>query len=431
MANLTKVYAENINSQYPIAGTSNNSQGFRDNFKNIFQSLVAADNDISDLQRNTVKIGQEIYPSGSFLPKIKTDVLIANVAMYPESFTATIVSALSSDPKGTIASIFSVTSVNNIFPGATVNFSNTWTTYTVDYIDETTNRVATTQPFTVGIGDTAYFNNPYFKDIPVSVRLTTLASNTSTGRVDRTKGTIYASPTVLEVQFDDYGGTGSSATNNTFRISVAGNNANIDVTNNSDDLASTGFVHNILPYGSVVMWYGRRTKIPTGWVICDGTNGTPDLRNRFVVGADGDYSPTGTFRSPGSSISGVFSATGGSTSFDLSKVPAHSHIASFTGIPTSHSHGLNDPGHQHFFYDLLGGQDANNGGGNGKKYTPTQTVPTSSELTGITIRSTTTTAVGTVTVEATGTIYGNNTQIIPPFTAVYYIMKVTGVNLTT
>ena len=48
MANLTKVYAENINSQYPIAGRSNNSQGFRDNFKNIFQALVAADNDIFD-----------------------------------------------------------------------------------------------------------------------------------------------------------------------------------------------------------------------------------------------------------------------------------------------------------------------------------------------------------------------------------------------
>jgi hypothetical protein len=428
MANLTKVYAENINSQYPIAGKSNNSQGFRDNFKNIFQSLVAADNDISDLQRSTVKIGQEIYPSGSFLPKIKTDVLIANVAMYPESFTATIVSALSSDPKGTIASIFSVTSVNNIFPGATVNFSNTWTTYTVDYIDETTNRVATTQPFTVGIGDTAYFNNPYFKDIPVSVRLTTLASNTSTGRVDRTKGTIYASPTELEVQFDDYGGVGSSATNNTFRISTTGNNANIDVTNNSNDLASTGFVHNILPYGSVVMWYGRRSKIPTGWLICDGTNGTPDLRNKFVVGADGDYSPTGTFQSPGSSISGAFSATGGSSLFDFSKVPAHSHFASFTGIPTSHSHSINDPGHFHYFYNLVGA-DANNGGANGVQY-GTLSVPTTSALTGVTVLSTATTALGTVTVEATGTTY-SNTQIIPPFAAVYYIMKVTGVNLTT
>lgn len=41
---------------------------------------------------------------------------------------------------------------------------------------------------------------------------------------------------------------------------------------------------NIIPSGIIVMWSG--TTIPTGWLLCDGNNSTPDLRNRFIVGAD-------------------------------------------------------------------------------------------------------------------------------------------------
>ena len=39
-----------------------------------------------------------------------------------------------------------------------------------------------------------------------------------------------------------------------------------------------------LPKYSIIMWYGTLATIPTGWQICDGTNGTPDLRNYFVRG---------------------------------------------------------------------------------------------------------------------------------------------------
>ena len=39
---------------------------------------------------------------------------------------------------------------------------------------------------------------------------------------------------------------------------------------------------NILPRGCVIAWYGQNH--PEGWVICDGTQGTPDLRGRFVLG---------------------------------------------------------------------------------------------------------------------------------------------------
>ena len=51
--------------------------------------------------------------------------------------------------------------------------------------------------------------------------------------------------------------------------------------------ASTHFV----PSGGIIMWSGAVNAVPTGWRLCDGTNGTPDLRNRFVVGAGASYTP--------------------------------------------------------------------------------------------------------------------------------------------
>eukprot|EP01047_Picozoa_sp_COSAG01_P037490 COSAG01_NODE_2983_length_6754_cov_3.914651_6_plen_318_part_00 len=41
----------------------------------------------------------------------------------------------------------------------------------------------------------------------------------------------------------------------------------------------------LVPYGSIVLWNSTRQSIPVGWVECDGQHGTPDLRDRFVVGA--------------------------------------------------------------------------------------------------------------------------------------------------
>ena len=41
--------------------------------------------------------------------------------------------------------------------------------------------------------------------------------------------------------------------------------------------------------GIIAIWSGSLVSIPPGWVICDGNNGTPDLRNRFVVGAGDTY----------------------------------------------------------------------------------------------------------------------------------------------
>lgn len=53
---------------------------------------------------------------------------------------------------------------------------------------------------------------------------------------------------------------------------------------------ATAFVGDgIVPTGAIMMWSGASSAIPTGWVLCDGTNSTPDLRNRFVIGAGSTY----------------------------------------------------------------------------------------------------------------------------------------------
>jgi hypothetical protein len=49
-----------------------------------------------------------------------------------------------------------------------------------------------------------------------------------------------------------------------------------------------------LPTGIIVMWSGAIANIPSGWVLCDGTNGTPDLRDKFVKGVPAGQNPGGT-----------------------------------------------------------------------------------------------------------------------------------------
>jgi microcystin-dependent protein len=68
--------------------------------------------------------------------------------------------------------------------------------------------------------------------------------------------------------------------------------------------------------GIITIWSGSISNVPSGWVLCDGNNGTPDLENRFVVGAGDNYS---------------VGATGGSNTHTLteSEMPSHNH--SFDG----------------------------------------------------------------------------------------------------
>ena len=76
-----------------------------------------------------------------------------------------------------------------------------------------------------------------------------------------------------------------------------------------------------IPTGGIIMWSGATSAIPSGWVLCDGQNSTPDLRNKFIVGANDS---TGDTSYPGVSVG----ATGGQAD---AIVPNHTHPTTFDG----------------------------------------------------------------------------------------------------
>ena len=91
--------------------------------------------------------------------------------------------------------------------------------------------------------------------------------------------------------------------------------------------------------GMIMMWSGSIATIPSGWVLCDGTNSTPDLRNRFVVGAGDTYSVDGT---GGSADAIVVSHThtgttngGGSHTHTLDGEAIYGQAVDGTGTPSS------------------------------------------------------------------------------------------------
>ena len=82
--------------------------------------------------------------------------------------------------------------------------------------------------------------------------------------------------------------------------------------------------NHLVPPGAIIMWSGSINDIPVGWALCDGSNGTPDLRDRFIVGAGGSYNVGNT--------GGANSVT-----LDTSQIPSHSHGGS-TSSTGSHTH---------------------------------------------------------------------------------------------
>jgi microcystin-dependent protein len=81
----------------------------------------------------------------------------------------------------------------------------------------------------------------------------------------------------------------------------------------------------LIPCGIIVMWNGTDIAIPAGWSLCNGSNGTPDLRDRFVVGA-------------GNGSQYQLKSTGGADSVTLSRsqMPKHNHSGSATSGEHKH-----------------------------------------------------------------------------------------------
>lgn len=113
---------------------------------------------------------------------------------------------------------------------------------------------------------------------------------------------------------------------------VAGASIALNKSNNAQLLAAIGvLLTRLVPAGIVAMWSGSSASIPAGWRLCDGGGGTPDLRDRFVVGAG----PTHVQGTTGGASSGVTNAAGahshtlpantGSHALTVSELPAHTH----------------------------------------------------------------------------------------------------------
>lgn len=103
-----------------------------------------------------------------------------------------------------------------------------------------------------------------------------------------------------------------------------------------------------VPTGIICMWSGAIGAIPSGWALCDGANGTPNLRDRFIVGAGSAY--------------GV-GATGGQN--EITSVPAHTHgagtLAAASGGAHTHTGSTDSAGaHTHTFQQNTSGTAGTN-----------------------------------------------------------------------
>lgn len=113
-----------------------------------------------------------------------------------------------------------------------------------------------------------------------------------------------------------------------------------------------------VPSGGIIMWSGTVASIPAEWKLCDGTNSTPDLRSRFIVGSGTDSGATHDIGD-----------TGGSNSITLAEaqLPAHTHavgtLAASAAGGHTHSNSVGTAGaHQHTFSIRASGDDDASGG---------------------------------------------------------------------
>lgn len=135
-----------------------------------------------------------------------------------------------------------------------------------------------------------------------------------------------------------------------------------------------------IPSGGIILWSGSTGSVPAGWFLCDGTNGTPNLRNSFIIGAGDTY---------------AVNATGGTAD---AVVVTHTHTA--TSVVT-------DPGHFHEVY--VPSYMVQGGGQNAGVQT---TGVSGTKTTGITVATT----------NANAGVSGTNANL-PPYYALAYIQK--------
>lgn len=149
----------------------------------------------------------------------------------------------------------------------------------------------------------------------------------------------------------------------------------------------------VVPIGGIIMYSGAIAALPSGWAFCNGTNGTPDLRDKFIIGAAADSSGQAN-----TTVTGSTTKTGGSK--DAVTV-SHTHTATVT-----------DPGHAHNSFgsgnpngSAAGSLLARDGWNVGTNW------PTRTNTTGITVSNSTTGESGT-------------NKNLPPYYALAFIMRI-------
>lgn len=107
-------------------------------------------------------------------------------------------------------------------------------------------------------------------------------------------------------------------------------------------------LYELHPVGSIIMWAGAIGDIPAGWKLCDGQNGTPNLIDRFIVGAGGSYN---------------VGATGGTNNVSI----AQQNLPNYTMSGTSSNNGS----HSHSYVDGFYIEKGQNGNGFSSEYVGT------------------------------------------------------------
>jgi microcystin-dependent protein len=177
-----------------------------------------------------------------------------------------------------------------------------------------------------------------------------------------------------------------------FKIDSSGNSHFYKEVNLDGNLTVSGVSNSFIPRGGIIMWSG--VIIPESWSLCDGTNGTPDLRNRFIVSSGSSYN---------------IHTSGGSTTrtLSVSNLPSHNHTGTTNDDGThSHSQRLGDIDDLNF---TSGGNQRPPGDGSGIKTTRYN------------IDSDDSSHQHEFTTNSTGS--GTSFDIIPPYYALAFIMK--------
>jgi hypothetical protein len=340
-------YITNIDASFPKPGQDNPSQGFRSNFANIQKALSSLNSYMDGLAATTLNI---IAPSITATQTLtvfdklrigNTNSVYASVIGYNDL----VITGKNSDGTsgaGSIPLFLNVIGVGRVAYG------------------------------TNGYGSYFITNTAIDKIIVGATFTNNLLTKFTVTRVDVDGNKIYYTPD-----------------------SNSNLPATVNITNpplGGGVVAFKNTLNSFIPIGSIILWYGSIGTIPIGWQLCDGNSGIPiivngtdyyipDLRDKFVVGAGGNY---------------AVNSTGGSTD----------------AIVPFHTHAVADPGHVHQSqYDgrTPGSIDSPGAGSEiGGMGFPYQ-FPTTNTVTNITIIS-------------TGTSVTNAN--IPPYWALCYIMKI-------